>query len=79
MDNSSGLVQLSRKALYNANEVDKLFEPDSATEIETTVNNLSEQFGSLTATFPVTPARKWSPDYFRYMQFLCAKFILHLF
>jgi polyribonucleotide nucleotidyltransferase len=66
VDNVSGLVQLSRKALYDANEVDKLFGPDSNNAtIEPSVDKLSEQFGSLTAAFPVTPGRKWSPDYFR--------------
>lgn len=66
VDTVSGLVQLSRKALYDANEVDKLFGPDSNnTTIEPSADKLSEQFGSLTAAFPVTPGRKWSPDYFR--------------
>ncbi len=65
VDNVSGLVHLSRKALYDGKEVDKLFDPNEPREKDSGLNELSEQFATLTAKFPVTPPRKWSPDYYR--------------
>lgn len=61
----AGIISASRRELLDATQPDDdLFLKKSS---ETANDVLSQQFGSLTAKFPVTPARKWSPAYYRYV------------